>query len=220
MRNRYIRKYTHKKKTLELDIIMPFTIPELPYTQDELEPHISAKTLGFHYGKHHQAYATNLNKLIVNTDLDSKSLEDIIKLVALDSEKVGIFNNAAQVWNHTFYWKSMKPKGGGAPSGELAERINNDFGGYKNFKKEFKEAASTQFGSGWAWLVLMGDKLEIIKTGNASLPMINGQTALLTCDIWEHAYYLDYQNRRPDYVDAFLDHLVNWDFVKYNLEKS
>lgn len=196
---------------------MTFTLPELPYAQNALEPHISANTLGFHHGKHHNAYVTNLNNLIKDTDLAKLSLEEIIKKTAGDSAKAGVFNNAAQVWNHTFYWHSMKPNGGGSPKGKLAEKINADFGSLDKFKEEFKAAGTTQFGSGWAWLVLDNGKLKVTKTPNADLPMAHGQTALLTMDVWEHAYYLDFQNRRPDYITTFLDKLVNWDFAEANL---
>ena len=200
---------------------MAFTLPDLPYAADALEPYMSAQTFSFHHDKHHAAYVTNLNNLIKGTDLENKTLEEVIMASAGDASKVGIFNNAAQVWNHTFYWSSMTPDGGGAPSGEVADAINSAFGSYDDFAakfaEEFKAAATTQFGSGWAWLVLDNGKLKIIKTGNADLPMAHGMTALLTVDVWEHAYYLDYQNRRPDFVQAFLDHLVNWDFVAQNL---
>lgn len=194
-----------------------FTLPELPYAQNALEPYISANTLSFHYGKHHQAYVTNLNNLVKDTDLAKLSLEEVIKKTAGDSSKAGVFNNAAQVWNHTFYWHSMKPKGDGQPSGKLAEQINKDFGSFDKFKEEFKTAGATQFGSGWAWLVLENGKLKVTKTANADLPMVHNQTALLTMDVWEHAYYLDYQNKRPDYISTFLDKLVNWDFAAANL---
>jgi len=198
---------------------MAFELPPLPYDLNALEPHISANTLSFHYGKHHQAYVTNLNGLIEGTDLATKSLEDVIRITAGDKDKVGIFNNAAQVWNHTFYWHSMAPQGGGKPKGALAEKINQDFGSYDEFTKLFKQAGVTQFGSGWAWLVLNKDgQLEIMKTANADLPMVHGKKALITCDVWEHAYYLDYQNRRPDYVEIFLNHLINWDFAEKNFE--
>lgn len=192
---------------------MPHTLPNLPYDMAALEPHISAQTLSFHHGKHHQAYVTNLNNLIQNTDLADKSLEEVIHATAKNPEKVGIFNNAAQVWNHTFFWNCMKPQGGGQPTGELKAMIEKAFGSYEAFAAEFKQAAVTQFGSGWAWLVFEKGDLRIMKTANADLPMVHGATALLTCDVWEHAYYLDYQNRRPDYVDTFLAHLVNWDFA-------
>lgn len=198
---------------------MAFELPPLPYDLNALEPHISANTLSFHYGKHHQAYVTNLNGLIEGTELANKPLEDIIRITAGDKDKVGIFNNAAQVWNHTFYWHSMAPQGGGKPTGKLAEKINEDFGSYEEFTKLFKQAGVTQFGSGWAWLVLNKDgQLEIMKTANADLPMVYGKKALFTCDVWEHAYYLDYQNRRPDYVDTFLNHLINWDFAEKNFK--
>jgi Fe-Mn family superoxide dismutase len=196
---------------------MAIELPPLPYAQDALEPHISARTLGFHHDKHHAAYVTNVNKLIQDTELVNKSLEEIIQVSAKDADKIGIFNNAAQVWNHTFYWQSMKPKGGGQPNGKLKDKIQEDFGSLDTFMNAFKQAATTQFGSGWAWLVLDNGKLKVTKTGNADLPMNHGQKALLTCDVWEHAYYLDYQNRRPDYVDTFVQHLVNWDFVAKNL---
>jgi len=196
---------------------MSFTLPPLPYAQNALEPHISANTLSFHYGKHHQTYVTNLNNLVKDTALAGASLEDVIKESAKDTTKAGIFNNAAQVWNHTFYWNSMKPNGGGAPKGDLAKMIDKDFGSLDKFKEAFKQAGTTQFGSGWAWLVLDNGTLKVTKTGNADLPMVHGQKALLTMDVWEHAYYLDYQNRRPDYITTFLDKLVNWDFAEKNL---
>lgn len=194
-----------------------FTLPDLPYAASALEPHIASNTLGFHHGKHHKAYVDNLNKLIVGSGLEGKTLEEVILASAKDASKAGIFNNAAQIWNHTFYWNSMKPNGGGSATGAIADKINTDFGGLDKFKEEFKIAATTQFGSGWAWLVLDAGKLKITKTPNADLPMAHGQKAILTCDVWEHAYYLDFQNRRPDYVDAFLNSLVNWDFANINL---
>ncbi len=196
---------------------MTFTLPPLPYAKDALEPHMSAQTFSFHHEKHHQAYVTNLNNLIKDTPLAGKTLEEIIMDSAKDPSKAGIFNNSAQVWNHTFFWNSMKPNGGGAPTGKIAEKINADFGSFDVFKEAFKQAAATQFGSGWAWLVLNNGKLEIMKTGNADLPMAHGKKAILTLDVWEHAYYLDYQNRRPDFTAAFLDHLVNWEFAEKNL---
>ena len=196
---------------------MAHQLPALPYSLDALEPHISARTLEFHYGKHHAAYVTNLNNLVTGSELEDHSLEDTILAVAGDASKAGVFNNAAQVWNHTFYWQGMKPGGGGAPSGELAAKIEADFGSFDAFKEQFKAAGATQFGSGWAWLVLDNGTLKITKTGNADLPLAHGQKALLTMDVWEHAYYLDYQNRRPDYMTTFLDKLVNWDFVAANL---
>lgn len=199
---------------------MAFELPPLPYAKDALEPHISARTLEFHHGKHHQAYVTNLNKLIEGTELQGKSLEEVILASAKDASKQGIFNNAAQVWNHTFYWNCMKKNGGGKPTGELAKKIDADFGSFDKFAEEFKNAGATQFGSGWAWLVLDGGKLKVTKTPNADLPMAHGQIALMTADVWEHAYYLDYQNRRPDYLSVFLDKLVNWDFAAENLKNQ
>lgn len=197
---------------------MTFQLPPLPYKEDALEPHISARTMSFHYGKHHQAYVTNLNNLVQGTDLEKKTLEEIILATAGNADKAGIFNNAAQVWNHTFYWHSMMPNGGGEPKGILASKIEKDFGSYDEFVKAFKQAGATQFGSGWAWLILDKDgTLKVTKTPNADLPLAHGQKALLTCDVWEHAYYLDYQNRRPDYIDIFLNHLANWDFAQKNL---
>lgn len=192
---------------------MAITLPELPYSKDALEPHISAKTLEFHHDKHHNAYVVNTNKLVEGTELANADLTEIIKATVGKSDKVGIFNNAAQVWNHTFYWNCMKKNGGGKPTGQIAERINSDFGSYEKFIEEFKNAGATQFGSGWAWLVLKDGKLQIMKTSNADTPIAHGLVPLLTVDVWEHAYYLDYQNRRPDYLSIFVDNLVNWDFV-------
>jgi Fe-Mn family superoxide dismutase len=199
---------------------MAISLPALPYAENALEPHYSAKTISFHYGKHHKTYVDNLNKLITGTPLESKSLEEIIIASAGDSSKVGLFNNAAQVWNHTFFWNCMRAGGGGRPKGDLAARIDSAFGGYEKFAEQFKAAAVGRFGSGWAWLVLDGGALKITSTANAETPMASKQTPLLTVDVWEHAYYLDYQNRRPDFVQAFLDHLVNWDFVAANLAKA
>ena len=197
---------------------MAFELPALPYAKDALEPHMSANTFSFHHEKHHNTYVVNLNKLLEGSDLAGKSLEEIIKATAGDASKAGVFNNAAQVWNHTFFWNSMKPGGGGAPSGDLAAKIDEAFGGLDGFKDAFKDAGATQFGSGWAWLVAgEGGKLEVVKTPNAENPMTQGKTPLLTCDVWEHAYYLDYQNRRPDFLATFLDSLVNWDFAAANL---
>ena len=197
---------------------MAITLPALPYEANALEPYITANTLSFHHGKHHQTYVTNLNNLIQGGELADKTLEEIILAVANEPEKIGIFNNAAQVWNHTFYWNSMKKGGGGAPTGAIASKINEDFGSYEAFVDAFKNAGLTQFGSGWAWLVLDGRKLKITKTANADTPMAHDQKAILTVDVWEHAYYLDYQNRRADYLDLFLKHLVNWDFANANLK--
>jgi Fe-Mn family superoxide dismutase len=191
---------------------MPFELPPLPYAQDALAPHLSAETLEYHYGKHHQAYVTNLNNLVAGTEFENASLEDVIM-----KSDGGLFNNSAQVWNHTFYWNSMKPGGGGAPDGEVAEAINSAFGSYDEFRSKFAEAATTQFGSGWAWLVDNGSGLEVMKTANADLPMKHSAKALLTIDVWEHAYYIDFRNARPNYISTFLDHLLNWDFVAQNL---
>jgi superoxide dismutase, Fe-Mn family len=199
---------------------MAFELPPLPYDKKALEPHISANTLDFHHGKHHSAYVTNLNNLIKDTPLASHGLEDIITSTFGKADKIGVFNNAAQVWNHTFFWHCMKPGGGGAPSGEVAAAIDASFGSMDKFKDEFKNACVTQFGSGWGWLVADGGKLAVMKTPNAENPMVHGKTALLTCDVWEHAYYLDYQNRRPDFVQAFIDSLIDWDFVAENLAKA
>jgi Fe-Mn family superoxide dismutase len=199
---------------------MAFELPPLPYAANALEPHMSANTFSFHHAKHHNAYVTNLNNLIKDTPLADKSLEEIVKASAGDATKAGIFNNSAQVWNHTFFWNSMKPNGGGKPSGALAAKIDEAFGSFDKFKEEFKNAAVTQFGSGWAWLVVEGGKLKIVKTANADTPLAHGQTALITVDVWEHAYYLDFQNRRPDFVQTFLDHLANWDFAAANLAKA
>jgi Fe-Mn family superoxide dismutase len=196
---------------------MAHTLPALPFELDALEPHISRSTLEFHHGKHHAAYVNNLNNLVAGTDLEGKSLEDTILAVARDSSKAGVFNNAAQVWNHTFYWQGIKAGGGGLPTGALADKINADFGSFEAFVEQLKAAGATQFGSGWAWLVLENGTLKITKTANADLPLAHGQKALLTIDVWEHAYYLDYQNRRPDYITTFLEKLVNWDFVAANL---
>lgn len=196
---------------------MAFTLPDLPYPADALEPYMSAKTFSFHHDKHHATYVTNLNNLIKDTELADKSLEEIVTTSFKDPAKAGIFNNAAQVWNHTFFWHSMKPGGGGAPTGAIADKINADFGSYDKFKEDFKTAASTQFGSGWAWLVLDNGTLKVTKTPNAENPVVHGQTPLLTLDVWEHAYYLDYQNKRPDFIATYLDNLVNWDFANQNM---
>jgi Fe-Mn family superoxide dismutase len=195
----------------------PITLPPLPYADNALDPVISANTLGFHYGKHHKAYVDNLNKLIAGTPLEGQSLEAIIKDSAGKADKAGIFNNSAQIWNHTFYWNSLKPNGGGAPPAALAKLIERDFGSLDNLKKELATAATTQFGSGWAWLASDNGKLVVTKTSNAELPLTKGQKALLTIDVWEHAYYLDYQNRRPDYANAVIEKLLNWQFAADNL---
>jgi Fe-Mn family superoxide dismutase len=193
------------------------TLPELPYAKDALAPVITANTLEFHHGKHHRAYVDNLNKLIAGTDLADADLSTIIQKVAGDPAKAGIFNNAAQVWNHSFYWKCLKPGGGGSPTGALATKINAAWGSYEKLAEELKNAGVTQFGSGWAWLVLEGGQLKITKTANADTPIVHGQKPLLTLDVWEHAYYLDYQNRRPDYLAAVIGRLIDWDFVNANL---
>jgi len=195
----------------------PFTLPPLPWKDDALAPLVSAQTISFHYGKHHKAYVDNLNNLVKGKPFETMSLEDVIKASAKDSAAQGVFNNSAQVWNHTFFWSSMRPGGGGQPAGKLLEKITADFGSFDAFKTQFADAAKTQFGSGWAWLVLDGGKLKVVKTPNAETPLTGSAKPLLTCDVWEHAYYLDYQNRRPDYVATFLDKLANWDFAAKNL---
>lgn len=192
---------------------MPFTLPKLPYPLDGLVPHISQETLEYHYGKHHNTYVTNLNKLVAGTEFESLSLEEVIM-----KSKGGMFNNAAQVWNHTFYWHSLSPNGGGEPKGKLAEAINKSFGSFAVFKEQFSQTAATTFGSGWAWLVQdTAGALKIISTSNAGTPMTEGLTALLTCDVWEHAYYIDYRNVRLDYINAFWS-LVNWEFAASNMK--
>jgi len=192
-------------------------LPPLPYAENALEPVITAKTLSFHYGKHHKAYVDNLNKLITGTDYSDLSLEEIIKGTAGRTERAAIFNNAAQIWNHTFYWNSLSPKGGGEPPSALKNTLEASYGSVDAFKKELAAAAVSQFGSGWAWLVLEDDKLKVIKTANAEDPLTTGKKPLLTIDVWEHAYYLDYQNRRPDYVNAVLEKLINWEFILQNI---
>ena len=195
-------------------------MPELPYAKDALEPHYSAKTLEFHHGKHHNAYITKTNELIAGTDLEGKSVEEVIAAAKSKGDKM-LFNQSAQIWNHTFFWHGMKPGGGGAPSGAVAEAIDKAFGSYADFIGQFKAKAAGNFGSGWTWLVKSGDGVEIVNTDDADTPLAHdGMTPLLTVDVWEHAYYLDYQNRRPDYVQSFFDNLVNWDFVNDNLAKA
>lgn len=193
---------------------MSISLPSLPYDKNALEPHISAETLEFHHGKHHNAYVTKLNALLPDSGLEGKSLGDIITATAGDVDKAGMFNQAAQVWNHTFYWNCMTPNGGGEATGALAEQINKDFGSYDAFAEAFTQAALTQFGSGWAWLVADEVKgtLSIMKTANADTPLAHGKVAVLTCDVWEHAYYVDYRNSRPNYVKTFLESLVNWEY--------
>ena len=196
---------------------MAFTLPDLPYAKDALAPHISADTLEFHHGKHHKTYVDKANAALEGSSYDGSDLEATIQK-AWDAQDMGMFNNAAQIWNHTFYWNSMSPNGGGQPTGEIADAIEKSFGSYDNFAKEFTTAGAGQFGSGWAWLVKNGDTLEVRKTPNAETPLTEaGVTPLITMDVWEHAYYLDYQNRRPDYMGAFLEHLINWDFANANL---
>lgn len=192
---------------------MAIELPELPFPKDSLAPEISERTLDFHYGKHHKAYVDKANGMISGTEFEGMKLEEIIKKTAGDKDKTGIFNNCAQAWNHTFYWQCLRSGGGGKPSGEIGKKIQSDFGGYDKFVEEFKNAGATQFGSGWAWLVLDGDKLKVMKTLNADTPLAHGLKPLLTVDVWEHAYYLDYQNRRPDYLTTFVDKLINWEFV-------
>jgi superoxide dismutase, Fe-Mn family len=195
----------------------PLLLPALPYGDDALAPVISANTIGFHYGKHHKGYLDNLNKLIVGTEYADLTLEKIITATAGNAEKTAIFNNAAQSWNHSFYWQSLRPKGGGEPPAALKKKIEATFGSVDACRKELVTAATTQFGSGWAWLVLEGEKLKVVKTANADTPLAKGMKPLLTIDVWEHAYYLDYQNRRADYVNAVLEKLINWEFAAKNL---
>ncbi len=194
-----------------------FVLPALPYADNALEPVISANTISFHYGKHHKGYVDNLNKLVVGTEFAGLRLEKIITETAGKTDKTAIFNNAAQAWNHTFYWQSLSPKGSGQPPVVLKQKIEASFGNLDACKKELVTAATTQFGSGWAWLVQDGDKLKVVKTGNADSPLTKGMKPLLTIDVWEHAYYLDYQNRRADYVNAVLEKLINWSFAGDNL---
>ncbi len=196
----------------------PFTLPALPYADNALDPVISSTTLGFHYGKHHKAYVDNLNKAVAGTPMAALSLEAIITSTYGIADKSGIYNNASQDWNHTFYWKSLRANGGGTPPLELKQKIDSSFGDMASFRKEMLAAATSQFGSGWAWLVLDGDKLAVTKTGNADSPLTRGQKPLLTIDVWEHAYYLDYQNRRADYAAAVFDRLANWGFAADNLK--
>jgi superoxide dismutase, Fe-Mn family len=198
----------------------PISLPPLPYDQGALAPVISANTLTFHYGKHHKTYVETLNKLIVGTEFADMPLESIIRATARQADHTAIFNNAAQAWNHTFYWKSLKAKGGGEPPAVLKTLMQDSFGGVDQCKKELSKAAVGQFGSGWAWLVLDGEKLKILKTADADTPLTDGPKPLLTVDVWEHAYYLDYQNRRVDYVNALLDKLANWEFAAENLGKK
>ncbi|MGY6530180.1 MAG: superoxide dismutase [Cyanobacterium sp.] len=199
---------------------MAYELAPLPYDYSALEPCISKSTLEFHHDKHHAAYVSKYNDAVKGTELELKPIEEVIKSIAGDASKAGVFNNAAQAWNHSFYWQCMKPNGGGTPTGELAAKIDADFGSFDKFVEAFKAAGATQFGSGWAWLVLDNGTLKVTKTGNADNPITAGQTPLLTMDVWEHAYYLDYQNKRPAYIDDFLGKLVNWDFVAQNLANA
>ncbi len=192
---------------------MALILPDLPYPKNALEPYISARTLEFHHDKHHNAYVDTGNKLIAGTEFENQEPEAILKKIVGDASKAAMFNNVAQAWNHSFYWKCMKPNGGGPPTGAVAQRINADFGSAEKFAEEFKNAGMTQFGSGWAWLVVDGGKLKITKTANADTPVAHGIKPILVVDVWEHAYYLDYQNRRPDYLTTYIGKLINWDFV-------
>lgn len=194
-----------------------FTLDKLPYDDTALAPVISANTIGFHYGKHHAGYVAKLNELAAGTEFEGRTLEAVVKASAGKADKAAIFNNAAQIWNHTFYWNSLRPNGGGQPTGSLKAKVDASFGGYDEFRKQFVAAAMGQFGSGWAWLVSDGGVLKIVKTPNAETPLTGSQKPLLTLDVWEHAYYLDYQNRRQAYAEAVIDKLLNWDFAEKNL---
>jgi Fe-Mn family superoxide dismutase len=197
---------------------MAFELPSLPYEKDALAPYMSSETLDFHHGKHHQTYVTNLNNLVKDSDMQDASLEDIVLKSCKDSSMAGIFNNAGQHWNHILFWQCMKPNGGGAMPSELENRINSDFGSVDQFKEAFVQAGTTQFGSGWAWLAIDNGKLVVTKSANASNPLVDGMKPILGCDVWEHSYYIDYRNKRPDYLKAFLDNLVNWEFVASQLD--
>ena len=197
---------------------MAFELPNLPYANDALAPYMSSETLDFHHGKHHQTYVTNLNNLVKDSDLQDASLEDIVVKSSKDSSMAGIFNNAGQHWNHILFWQCMKPSGGGAMPSELENRIISDFGSVDQFKEAFVQAGTTQFGSGWAWLAIDNGKLVVTKSPNASNPLVDGMKPILGCDVWEHSYYIDYRNKRPDYLKAFLDNLVNWEFVASQLD--
>ena len=197
---------------------MTFELPSLPYANDALAPYMSSETLDFHHGKHHQTYVTNLNNLVKDTDMQDSSLEEIVVKSSKDSSMAGIFNNAGQHWNHILFWQCMKPNGGGSMPSELESRITSDLGGIDQFKEAFIQAGTTQFGSGWAWLAIDNGKLVVTKSPNASNPLVNGMKPILGCDVWEHSYYIDYRNKRPDYLKAFLDSLVNWEFVASQLD--
>ena len=197
---------------------MSFELPSLPYANDALAPYMSAETLDFHHGKHHQTYVTNLNNLLKDHELQSSSLEDIVVKASKDASMAGIFNNAGQHWNHILFWQCMKPNGGGSIPSELEGRLNSDFGSVEQFKEAFIQAGTTQFGSGWAWLAIDNGKLVVTKSPNASNPLVDGMKPILGCDVWEHSYYIDYRNKRPDYLNAYLDSLVNWEFVASQLD--
>lgn len=199
---------------------MTFKLSDLPYDYEALDPYMSSQTLHLHHDKHHQTYVTNLNNLIEGTDLEGKSLDEIVKASFGDPAKQGIFNNAGQHWNHELFWRIMKKGGGGKPHGEVARRIDDAFGNYDTFAEQFKTAAATQFGSGWAWLAVAGDALKVVKTPNGENPLVHDMVPILGIDVWEHAYYLDYQNRRPEYVAAFLNNLVNWEEVEKELHNA
>lgn len=196
----------------------PFVLPELPFEKDAFQPHFSVETFEYHHGKHHNAYVTNLNKLLeANNEMQNMDLETII--AQSNGNNIGVFNNAAQIWNHTFFWHSIKPNSGGKPTGDILAAIENDFGSYEKFADQFKQAALAQFGSGWAWLVSRDGKLEIMKTANAETPITENVCPIIACDVWEHAYYIDYRNKRPDYVSTFIDNMINWDFAEMNFSK-
>jgi len=197
---------------------MTFELPSLPYASDALAPYMSSETLDFHHGKHHQTYVTNLNNLVKDSDMQDASLEDIVIKSSKDASMAGIFNNAGQHWNHILFWQCMKPNGGGAMPSELENRISSDFGSVDQFKEAFVQAGTTQFGSGWAWLAINNGKLVVTKSANASNPLVEGMKPILGCDVWEHSYYIDYRNKRPDYLKAFLDNLVDWEFVSSQLD--
>jgi Fe-Mn family superoxide dismutase len=197
---------------------MTFELPSLPYASDALTPYMSSETLDFHHGKHHQTYVTNLNNLVKDTDMQNSSLEEIVVKSSKDPSMAGIFNNAGQHWNHILFWQCMKPNGGGSMPSELESRITSDLGGIDQFKEAFIQAGITQFGSGWAWLAIDNGKLVVTKSPNASNPLVDGMKPILGCDVWEHSYYIDYRNKRPDYLKAFLDSMVNWEFVASQLD--
>lgn len=198
----------------------PFVLPDLPYEKNSFIPHFTPETFDYHHGKHHQAYVTNLNNILKNQeDLQKKSLEELI-INASQNANFAIFNNAAQVWNHTFFWHSIKPHGGLKPKGKILKQLEKDFGSYEEFCDQFKAAAIGQFGSGWAWLVLFNNKLQIVKTANAETPIVNNMKPIIACDVWEHAYYIDYRNKRPDYIDIFIKDMINWEFAESNLNDA